>query len=500
MKDNYEDIIYENIVLDSKIKKIDDCLYIVCKSICKIKAANSIGSGFLIKLYKENSPLYCLMTNEHVITKEMTENKKVIEIFYDNQNLRLEIKLDKEKRFIKDYLYLGIDAIIIEIIKEDNIKDNYFLSPNMEYINGYKEFENKEIYIPQYPGGEELSHSEGKIKSINNYEFSHLASTQKGSSGSPIFIKGSTTVIGIHNKSKRNKRENYGNFIGPIIESLKKNLEYDKKYNNKEIYEGEYKIGKFEGDAKYIYENGNYYIGQWRDGERYGKGTLYYKNGNIKYDGDFNFDKYEGNGKYFYEDGEYYIGQWLDGKKHGKGILFYRDDNIKYEGDFVFDEYEGNEKYENSSYSIGQLYDGIKNVLFNKNGDFKYEDYFFNYKNKGNGKRKYVYKNGDYYIGQILEGKKHGKGILYYKNGNIKYDGDFISDKFEGDGKYIYENGEYYIGQWLDGKKHGKGILFYRDGNIKNDGDFLYDKYKINEKDVLYIFKDIKYYINQLLD
>ena len=41
--------------------------------------------------------------------------------------------------------------------------------PDMEYINGYEKFENKEIYITQYPGGEELSYSKGKIKEINKY-------------------------------------------------------------------------------------------------------------------------------------------------------------------------------------------------------------------------------------------------------------------------------------------------------------------------------------------
>ncbi len=440
MEDNYGDIINEKIIHDSPPNVIKG-LYNVCKSICKIEASNIIGSGFLIKLSKGNSPLFCLMTNEHVITKDMIESKIKIKIFYDNKYKSVEIVLDKKKRFIKDYLYLGIDAIIIEIIKEDEIKDDYFLLPNMEYKNGYKEFENKEIYIPQYPGGNELSNSKGTIKSINNYEFSHFASTERGSSGSPIIIEGTIKVIGIHKQGRRDKSENYGDFIGPIVESLKKNLKYDKKYYNKGIYEGEYENGKFEGNGKFIYQNGNYYIGQWHDGERYGKGILYYKKGNIKYNGDFLYGKYEGNGKYIYENGEYYIGQWLDGNRHGKGILYYKNKNIKYDGDFLLDKFEGNGKY--------------------------------------------IYEDDEYYIGQFSEGKKHGKGILYYRDGNIKYEGDFVSDKYEGNGKYIYENGEYYIGQWANGNRHGKGILFYKNDNIKYEGNFAFDRYK--EEEILYI-------------
>ena len=38
-------------------------------------------------------------------------------------------------------------------------------------------------------------------------------------------------------------------------------------------------------------------------------------------------------------------------------------------------------------------------------------------------------KNGYYYIGQFKDDLKNGKGIEYYKNGNIKYEGDFINDK-----------------------------------------------------------------------
>ena len=31
-----------------------------------------------------------------------------------------------------------------------------------------------------------------------------------------------------------------------------------------------------------------------------------------------------------------------------------------------------------------------------------------------------------------------GNGKEYYKNGNIKYEGEFVDDEKEGNGKYIY--------------------------------------------------------------
>ena len=72
---------------------------------------------------------------------------------------------------------------------------------------------------------------------------------------------------------------------------------------------------------------------------------------------------------------------------------------------------------------------------------------------------------------------KHGKGILYYKNGTIKYDGDFVNGRKEGNGKYIYEDGNYYIGEWLNNRKNGRGILYKSDGNIIYTGVFINDNH-----------------------
>ena len=85
MERNNKDRINEADVINSPIEKIDKYfLYKAGRSTCKILASKTVGSGFLIKLYKGNNPFYCLMTNEHVIKKEIIELKEKIEIFYDN--------------------------------------------------------------------------------------------------------------------------------------------------------------------------------------------------------------------------------------------------------------------------------------------------------------------------------------------------------------------------------------------------------------------------------
>ena len=146
-------------------KKLDMRLIDVYKSICKItyeikKNELKKGSGFLIKLPKDEEEIYCLMTNHHVITKEMIESKKTIKVEYKFKKKSIEIKLDPNgKRFIKSDPTL--DFTIIEV--GGLIGKEYFLSPNTKNIN----YQNKDIYILQYPGGDILSASEGKIKNID---------------------------------------------------------------------------------------------------------------------------------------------------------------------------------------------------------------------------------------------------------------------------------------------------------------------------------------------
>ena len=93
------------------------------------------------------------------------------------------------------------------------------------------------------------------------------------------------------------------------------------------------------------------------------------------------------------------------------------------------------------------------------------------------GKEYYVDR---YYIGEFKNDYRYGKEIEYYKNGKIKYKGDFVEGCYEGDEKYIYydyyeyykgellyDDGDYYIGKFKEGRKNGKGIEYYVDGKIR---------------------------------
>ena len=183
----------ECMIQSSPFEQVDRYISNVSKSICKIKIITNIGTifgtGFLLKEYIVQELFYCLMTNEHVITKEMINQKIKIDIYYDSQSKFRNIELNTEERLIKEFTDIKMDITVIEIISKDEISKEYFLLPLIDYMNNYNQLIKKEISIIQYPKGE-MKYSYGKINSYEpEYEFSHNANTDEGTSGSPIFLK-----------------------------------------------------------------------------------------------------------------------------------------------------------------------------------------------------------------------------------------------------------------------------------------------------------------------
>lgn len=464
-----------------------DVMFNIGRAICKICYRNILGTGFLIKLEKGNNDFYCLMSNEHVITKEVVQSKEIIQVFYENQNKNVILRLDKNERYIEDYKYLNIDIIVIEILPKDNIHPNYFLLPNINYITGYEQFKEKDIFLPQYPKGGPLKYSKGKINHIysTTFQFGHSASTNDGSSGSPIFLLDSMYVIGIHKQGS--KSEKYANFIGPIIDSLKMNYAYVEVFIKGGFYQGKINNNKREGYGKFTFMNGDYYIGQWFNDKMHGLGIKYRQNGIIKYEGQFEENKYKGTGKYIFDNGDYYIGDFNYNKGNGKGKYYDCNNILIYEGDIV-----------------NNMREGFGTYYYNK--DNYYVGYWKNGQKHGSGK---YYENKNLiFSGMHFNGKKFGKGIEFYENGDIKYDGQFANDKYEGEGvlyfekKYSTDDNDKdsdnsseresscsnendlelkhnicYTGGWKNGKKNGKGIEYFRNGKLKYDGAFINDEY-----------------------
>ncbi len=115
---------------------------------------------------------------------------------------------------------------------------------------------------------------------------------------------------------------------------------------------------------------------------------------------------------------------------------------------------------------------------------------------------KITYPEGEY-VGEIVNGKRHGKGVMYYGIGDklhrVKYDGEWKDDMHHGHGVINYDNGTKYEGEfkkgdfsgygvhtcpdgsgynggWEEGLRHGHGVETWKDGR-KYEGDWINDCY-----------------------
>ena len=78
----------------------------------------------------------------------------------------------------------------------------------------------------------------------------------------------------------------------------------------------------------------------------------------------------------------------------------------------------------------------------------------------------YTWANGDKYVGDWTEGKRHGKGNFTWANGE-KYSGTFQKNDMTGKGVKMWPNGERYEGEFLGGMRDGKGTMYYKNHKYK---------------------------------
>ena len=442
----------------------------VSNSLCKLIIDNKFIQGFFI-MFNIHNNFYCLLATGHNFENNLAKNNEYLVFEYNNGHKKGKIKLNNQ-RYIHDFNDIGIS--IIEIMKEDNIEKEHFLSYDIDKLNNIKNLKDKEILLFD-SSLEQLSVLTGNITQIFDQTFTHTLGKLKDSSGYPILLENSKTVIGINNLSSKDVYN--GVFIMPIYNHIKSYLNSEKYCTNHKST-NDVKIVEISKQKKIELDDGGYYIGELANNNiPNGKGKYFFKNGET-YEGEIKNDKFEGQGKYKYNNGEYYIGQWKDDLKQGKGILYYEDENIKYDGDFVNDKFEGKGKYywENGEFYIGDFKNGLNNgkgILYYKDKNIKYEGDFIN--DNFEGKGNYIYEDKGYYSGEFKNGLKHGKGKLYYNDGSIQYEGDFYEGQYHGMGKYIYEEGDYYSGEFKNGLCNGKGKEYNKNGQLINEGEWEND-------------------------
>eukprot|EP00667_Euglena_gracilis_P000735 EG_transcript_734 len=88
--------------------------------------------------------------------------------------------------------------------------------------------------------------------------------------------------------------------------------------------------------------------------------------------------------------------------------------------------------------------------------------------------RSEFYDNGDSYMGYMLEGVKHGRGVYLFANGS-QYKGNWCSGTMHGWGVFIEQDtGDRFEGEWVDGER-SFGVYYYSNGDMYH-GAFLANK------------------------
>jgi len=82
-----------------------------------------------------------------------------------------------------------------------------------------------------------------------------------------------------------------------------------------------------------------------------------------------------------------------------------------------------------------------------------------------------TFPNGDTFVGEYVNGKRHGKGVYTFAKVKASYDGEWREGKKHGSGTFSYPDGGKYIGEWANDKREGFGTYKYPNGDVYN-GDY----------------------------
>jgi hypothetical protein len=135
----------------------------------------------------------------------------------------------------------------------------------------------------------------------------------------------------------------------------------------------------------------------------------------------------------------------------------------------------GSNNKKNKSKSERKTISGGSSLVINKSStdSGNYIGDVLNGKREGKGVMSYI--NRTVYRGDWKNDKRHGKGVLRGPNGS-KYDGEWIKGHREGLGMMRYSNGDIYNGSFLHGKREGFGTIYYKDEDASYSGNWFQDE------------------------
>jgi V8-like Glu-specific endopeptidase len=213
--------------------------------ICKLNINGANGTGFFCKIpFENNETKVFFMTNYHVLDKNYYEtNNKINLLINDEKEIKtIDLRIKRNTYFNEDN-----NITLIELNENDNIKYYLELDDNLFRHNNDILYENKSLYILQYPVGKNAAVSYGLLTSLDKYDIKHKCSTENGSSGAPILNlktnKVNQTVLVF------NQNRTVDEMLTIYLKTIKKPELIGQKYNPRFIYNG--KVLKF-GDKALI--------------------------------------------------------------------------------------------------------------------------------------------------------------------------------------------------------------------------------------------------------
>ena len=105
-----------------------------------------------------------------------------------------------------------------------------------------------------------------------------------------------------------------------------------------------------------------------------------------------------------------------------------------------------------------------------------------------------IYDNGEKYIGDLRDGKRHGQGTCFYPNGH-KYEGGWKEDSMFGQGVYTWKDGSVYKGEFLENSKSAQGVMTWANGQ-RYEGTWMLpnQSYEEDNEDSRFLFFDPEYF------
>ena len=84
----------------------------VCKIVIETQEGKKDGTGFFLSIIIDLEWFDCLLTNNHIINNESINNNKIIYLTYEGYKAA-NIKLDRNKRYIKSFIDKELDITIV---------------------------------------------------------------------------------------------------------------------------------------------------------------------------------------------------------------------------------------------------------------------------------------------------------------------------------------------------------------------------------------------------